>query len=203
MSSASPSSSQASDGLRERKKAKTRAAIQDHALRLFRERGYAATTVEQIAEAAEISPSTFFRYFPCKENVVFKDEFDPMIIESFLAQPPELTAIQAFRSAVRAVVAPLSADELNAARERHTLVWETPELRAAALARVGVSMRMIAGLAARRAGRAPDDFAVRTFAGAVFGILMAASDKWASTPQSDMFADIDEALGLLEAGLPL
>jgi len=42
-------------GLRERKKAKTRAAIQEHALRLFRERGYAATTVEQIAEAAEVS----------------------------------------------------------------------------------------------------------------------------------------------------
>lgn len=51
-------------GLRERKKAKTKAAIQQHALRLFRQQGYQATTVEQIAEAAEVSPSTFFRYFP-------------------------------------------------------------------------------------------------------------------------------------------
>jgi hypothetical protein len=48
-------------GLRERKKAKTRAAIQEHALRLFRIQGYEATTIEQIADAAEVSPSTVFR----------------------------------------------------------------------------------------------------------------------------------------------
>src|SRR5580704_2257713 len=62
------------DGLRERKKARTRASIREHALRLFREQGYHATTVEKIAEAAEISPSTFFRYFPTKEDLVLQDE---------------------------------------------------------------------------------------------------------------------------------
>jgi hypothetical protein len=81
-------------GLRERKKAKTRAAIQHHALRLFREHGYEETTVEQIAEAAEVSESTLYRYFPTKEDLVLWDEFDPLLIEAFRAQPPELTPLE-------------------------------------------------------------------------------------------------------------
>ncbi|ABW13376.1 regulatory protein TetR [Parafrankia sp. EAN1pec] len=55
------STDRAAPGLRERKKARTRAAIQTHALRLFREQGYNATTVEQIIDAAEVSETTFFR----------------------------------------------------------------------------------------------------------------------------------------------
>jgi AcrR family transcriptional regulator len=53
-------------GLRERKKAKTRATIRTEAFRLFRQQGFQATTVEQVAAAAEVSPATFFRYFPTK-----------------------------------------------------------------------------------------------------------------------------------------
>ena len=55
-------------GLRERKKAKTRATIREHALPLFRDQGYDATTVEQIAAAAEVSPARFYRYFPTKRT---------------------------------------------------------------------------------------------------------------------------------------
>ena len=90
------SNSERKAGLRERKKAKTRAEIQRQALRLFRERGYGATTASQIAEAAEVSESTFFRYFPTKEDVVFWDEFDPLIFEAFQAQPPEMGTVRAF-----------------------------------------------------------------------------------------------------------
>src|SRR5258708_35242601 len=64
-------------GLRERKKQKTKAAIQRAALRLFKRQGYEETTVEQIAAAADISESTFFNYFPSKENVVIYDDNDP------------------------------------------------------------------------------------------------------------------------------
>src|SRR2546422_11555826 len=76
-------------GLRERKKLKTKEAIQREAMRLFQEQGYEATTIEQIAEAAEISPSTFFNYFPTKEDVVFNDPYDPIFISLFLARPSD------------------------------------------------------------------------------------------------------------------
>jgi AcrR family transcriptional regulator len=61
-------------GLRERKKIKTRQAIRREAFRLFDAHGFAATTVEQIADAAEVSPSTFFRYFPSKESLLLADD---------------------------------------------------------------------------------------------------------------------------------
>src|ERR1700745_4535985 len=87
--------------LRERKKARTRASLRQHALRLFREQGYQATTVEQIAAAAELSPSTFFRYFPTKEDVVLQDDMDTRMLEAFARQPADLSPISAIRAAAR------------------------------------------------------------------------------------------------------
>src|SRR5512135_2529883 len=96
----SPNNSQAPGGLRERKKAKTRALIQQEALRLFREQGYSETTVEEIAAAAEVSPSTFFRYFLTKEDVVLYDVLDPILIKAFRAQPAGLSPIRALAAAL-------------------------------------------------------------------------------------------------------
>src|ERR1035437_2847879 len=100
-------------GLRERKKLKTRAAIQKHAMRLFAEQGYTATTVEQIAEAAEVSPSTFFRYFPAKEDVILFDSTDPLMLDAFEEQPPELSPLEALRRAIREVYGGLAPEELE------------------------------------------------------------------------------------------
>ena len=86
-------------GLRERKKIQTKETIQREAYRLFDQHGYANTTVEQIAEAAEVSPSTFFRYFPSKELVLMADDLDRVTIEALAQQPADLSPIQAFRRA--------------------------------------------------------------------------------------------------------
>ena len=190
-------------GLRERKKARTRAAIREHALRLFREQGYHETTVEQIAEAAEVSPSTFFRYFPTKEDVVLQDDFDVLGTEAFEAQPAELSPVAAFRAAAAQMFATLAPEELAQFRETTELALTVPEVRARALDEFARTIDEIAAAVARRTGRAPDDFAVRNVAGAVIGVIMAATMPWAEAPSQDMFERIDAALAHLEVGLPL
>jgi AcrR family transcriptional regulator len=194
-------------GLRERKKARTRAAIREHALRLFREQGYSATTVDQIAEAADVSPSTFFRYFPTKEDVVLLDEMDVIAIGEFEKQPAEMSTVAAFRAASRALFEKLSEEELGRLRETAELTLTVPELRARAMDEFARTITDIAAAAARRSGRSPDDFAVRVLAGALVGVIMAATMPWTEWAEEgarpDMLERIEKALELLEAGLPL
>jgi AcrR family transcriptional regulator len=190
-------------GLRERKKARTRAAIQRHALRLFREQGYQTTTVEQIAAAADISPSTFFRYFPTKEAVVLQDEYDPMIIEAFKSVPPDLSPIAALRRAIGQVFSQLPEESLERVRDRTELIRTVPELRAAMLEEFARNVQMIAELVAERVGRRPDDLAVRTLAGALVGAVMAAMLSWVEGSGRDFQELLDSAVAQLEAGLPL
>lgn len=189
--------------LRERKKAKTRAAIRECALRLFQEQGYDATTVEQIAEAAEVSPSTFFRYFATKEAVVLADELDPLILEAFASQPASLSPAQALRGAFRSVFGALSAAERLDMRRRVEFMQRVPALRAAFLDELAQAARQLADMVGQRIGRDPQDVAVRTFAGAVLGVMTAVYLAWADHPQSDLFVELDEAMAYLEAGLPL
>ena len=189
--------------LRERKKARTRAAIQRHALRLFREQGYDTTSVSQIAEAAEVSESTFFRYFPTKEDVVLWDEYDPRIVDVFHAQPAELSPIAALRAAFRDVLARLSEAERADQRERMALMLSVPPLRAMLVDQIRGPMRLLAEVVAERVGRKPDDPGVRVVAGAVLGVGLAVMFAWAEDPAADMVALIDDAMARLEAGLRL
>jgi AcrR family transcriptional regulator len=189
-------------GLRERKKARTKAAIQQHAMRLFGQQGYQATTVEQIAEAAEVSPSTFFRYFGTKEDVVLYDVLDPPALEAFRAQPPELSPIQALRGTMRQVFAGLPVEELELQQERDRLIRSVPELRARMLDEFARSLDLLAELVAERVGRPADDPAIRTLAGAVVGVGIAV---WTRADQTvpDYVAALDAGMAQLEAGLPL
>jgi len=197
------STSSARPGLRERKKARTRATIQSCALRLFREQGYDATTIEQIIDAADVSETTFFRYFPTKEDVVLDDSYDPMLIEAFQAQPPEAPPVQALRAAFAATFAGMTARQQAEQNERITLIFSVPRLRAAMLDQISQAMQLLARAIAERAGRRPDDFTVRTVAGAIVGAAMAVSAAVTDDPDADLPALIDQAIAHLEPGLTL
>ena len=197
----------ASSGLRERKKARTRASLREHALRLFREQGYQATTVEQIAAAAEVSPSTFFRYFPTKEDVVLQDDMDTRMVAAFERQPPGVGPIAAVRAAAREMLTSYTGTDLDVIRETTRLTMTVPEVRARALDEFARTITVLAEAVSKRTGRAPDDLAVRTVAGAIIGVIMSITIPWENwsdgTSFEDTFVRIDEALALLEAGLPL
>ena len=193
---------QARPGLRERKKARTRAAIREHAFRLFRAQGYDATTVEQIADAAEVSPSTFFRYFPTKEDVVLQDDMELLWMDVFLAQPANMGPIAALRAAVRAAFDGMGPGELAQLRETMDMAVAVPAVRARMLAELARTTQIIAQAVAERAGKDASDFEVQALAGAVVGIAMAA---WFDQPEDldGLGAKLERGLALLEAGLPL
>jgi AcrR family transcriptional regulator len=194
-------------GLRERKKARTRASLREHALRLFREQGYQATTVEQIAAAAEVSPSTFFRYFPTKEDLVLQDDMDTRMVAAFEQQPPGLGPIAAVRAATREVLSSYTGADLDIVRETTRLTMTVPEVRARAMDEFARTITVVGEAVAKRAGRSRDDLAVRTVAGAIIGVIMSITMPWEGWSEGrsmeDMFGRIDEALAFLEAGLPL
>ena len=199
--------------LRERKKARTRASLREHALRLIREQGYAATTVEQIAAAAEVSPSTFFRYFPTKEDVVLQDDMDVRMMEVFERQPPEMSPIAAIRAAWREAIASLGPEEIEIFRVSTELTLTVPEVRARAIDEFSRTIQVMGEAIARRAGRPAGDVNARVLAGALIGVIMSVTMPWSSAftdeggagegSVRDLLARIDEGLALLESGLPL
>jgi len=191
-----------SPGLRERKKAKTRRSIQEHALRLIAERGYDGTTVEQIAEAAEVSPSTFFRYFPTKEDVILRDDYDPILVEVLLRQPTELGPIPALRAALREVFGTVYAEARDEIYRRTRLQMEVPALRARLMQQQLETFQTFAEAMAARTGREPADPDVRAFAGAFLGVSLAAIVQWMESEGKAELPDLmDSALARLENGL--
>jgi AcrR family transcriptional regulator len=189
--------------LRERKKAKTRIAIREHAMALFKDQGYDKTTVEQIAAAAEVSPSTFFRYFPSKEEVVLQDDYDALLIAAFHAQQVDVPPMRALRNAISEVFLSMPEGQQAQEAERIRLMTAVPELRARMLAQVSEMIQMLAEAVAERVGRQSDGFEVRTFAGALVGVALGIAAGSGDDPASDYLRQFDRALTLLEAGLPL
>jgi AcrR family transcriptional regulator len=173
-------------GLRERKKVRTRAALQLHALRLFTEKGYRDTTIEQIAEAAEVSPSTFFRYFATKEDTVLADYFDARVVGFFREAPARMSPVQALKYAMQQLIESMSPEDLELELKRNQLIATVPELQRGMIEELLRPMRLLAAALAERLGLDPEDPFCTAYAGALIGGLVAISGDHEAADVQDL-----------------
>jgi AcrR family transcriptional regulator len=199
-------------GLRERKKQQTRQAIHEAAMRLFAERGYDATTIADIAEAADISPRTFFSYFAAKEEVVFQ-KFDVAYEEfgrALSERPAGTTALEALRSWIEREAHKYAPEPGNLRLELR-LRHESPAVAACDLRHKRLYEERLAQAVAEDLGEPADALRPRLVAAAAMAALTTAGDTADTIMAEDaeaaerMIADpmsiLDDAMRFLDAGL--
>lgn len=202
-------STERDDGLRERKKRRTRESIEAAALRLFAERGFGATTIADIAAAADISPRTFFGYFPSKEAVLYADADDTFrAFEAEMARPRPagFTAIDVLRTWIREWFTEHPPDS---AKEQlvHRLKQTEPSVVAQELQLMARFEQAIAAALATDLGLEPHDVRARMVAAAAVASLRALEplDDACEVPPDKLdpeaLAVLDDALRFLRSGL--
>ena len=178
-----------------RRRATSRAELEQTAFTLFTARGFDATTVDEIAAAAGIGRRTFFRYFPSKNDIpwgAFEDELERMRVR-LKACPPEVPLMDAIRVALIDFnrVAPA---QVPLHRRRMELILRVPTLLAHSTLRFTAWREVVAEFVAERTGRRPDDLAPQAIAHAVLGVAIAAYEHWLDDPASDLGALLDNAM---------
>ena len=164
-------------GLRGRKRAKTHARIQAEAMRLFLERGFDATTMDEIAAAAEVSRRSLFDYFESKEEIVFstRADFPNLIAEAIGRRPVDEPLLDMVENALVAMgkgyVSPQT-------RDLARLIHGTPALKAHDQTKYGQIELALAQALAHRKGLTASDTACRVAAATAIGIMKLALDAW-------------------------
>jgi AcrR family transcriptional regulator len=190
-------------GLRERKKVQTRQRLMRAAVRLAAQRGWADVTVEDIAAAADVSPRTFFRYFPSKVEVLFADVPERlMAIERTIAErEPGESVLRAVRRGVIEFVAGFMAEpDLYVTRTR--LVLADPDLLGHALVHFARLEEVIAAAAAEELPARPRDLRPKLIGTAATAAIRATSQTWvARNGAGDPREIVNESFDLVERGL--
>jgi AcrR family transcriptional regulator len=192
------SGTRAAGSLRQRKRARTRAALIAAALELFERQGYETTTIDEIAAAADVSPRTFFRYFATKEEVALGDDLGQEIVGLIAARPAEEPMLESVRRVISDSLTLISADDREALLARLKIVYRTPSLRARRW-EFQLEMGRISGaILAERQGLPPDDLGSRVTAAAAFTAIEVAMDHWQQRDgREDLGAVLDAAIGHL------
>jgi AcrR family transcriptional regulator len=185
-------------GLRERKNARTRVAIERAALELTLERGFEHTTVDQIAARADVAPRTVFSRYATKDAIVFKDKGSGF--QAWLDGPAD-SFVERLGDFIRESINARSDDaELERLRWRATLT--DPYLRQGLRGRLDTAESLIADRVAEHYGLPPGDAGPRVFAAAVSGLFLVMAERALQDPEAfDPLHDFERALALLHAGL--
>ena len=185
-------------GLRERKKRRTRETVRLAAFELFQKHGYPDTTIEQISELADVSPRTFFRYFPTKAALLIPDHMMEPIVGIFLSAPAAMRPIAAYRYALEQVFDGMAGTEWGEEMARQQLLYTLPEAGGALYHEYIRTIELITEALAVRLERPVTDPELRITAGAMTGVFMAALHGTPMAPDT-----IFKGLDFLDKGLPL
>lgn len=207
-SSASSGRTELSDGarlgLRERKKLRTRQAIRRAAYHLFEQRGYNATSVEDIASAADVSPSTVFRYFATKEDIVLTDEQDSLLQEGLRARPADEHIVESLRHVCIDVLCHLASSERTELIQRIRLTREVPILRARVVEQAARDVNMLAALLAERTGHNAITLQIRVVCVAVMAAVDETLWHWITRgQQDDLLSLLNSTMDVFANGMSL
>ncbi|GGM80883.1 putative transcriptional regulatory protein TetR [Thermopolyspora flexuosa] len=204
MGSASPHGTSRPAGRLGRRPVTTAAELTHVAIRLFRDQGFEATTVDDIAAAAGIGRRTFFRYFPSKNDVLWGD-FDQRLadLREFLRrQPRSAPLMEALRAAVLEFNR-LPPEEIHWHRERMRLLLYVPALQAHSILRYAAWRNVIAEYAAERLGLRTDDHPPQAIAWALLGVALGAYEQWLRHEDADLSRLLEAGLDMLRSGFAL
>ncbi|MER7168281.1 TetR family transcriptional regulator [Micromonospora sp. NPDC000207] len=191
-------------GRRDRKKQQTRAALADAALRLVDERGLDQVTVEEIADAADVSARTFFNYFSTKDDALVGDTDSDRerVLRALADVPPQVPALQAIRQALTEVV-----DEVQGEADlwllRMRVVVQHPVLLARLVAGNAATEKALIEVVADRTGLSPDDTYPALVVAVGGAALRTSMVRWAASGGARSLAElVNEAFAVVGAGLP-
>ncbi|RUM27519.1 TetR family transcriptional regulator [Rhizobium vallis] len=178
------------EGRRERKRRQTRERIEQAAMALFLGRGFEATTIEDITEAADVSKRSFFDYFPSKEEVVFawQDSFADRLMAAVAARPVEESSVKAVEAAITATVAG-TIDESGLAL--HELIHRTPALKARdQLKYAKLEQKLTEALLLRKGNDPQEQPRMRMLAAIIIGAMRVGGELWQQRPPGASLQDL-------------
>ncbi len=189
-----------SPGLRERKNARTRDAIERAAAELALEHGFDNTTVDQIAERAEVAPRTVYVRYPSKEAILFSGGDEAMTFGDWISGE-EGDLVDRLPTFVQSRVA-ADADNAELKRLKMRAVWNDPYLRRILRGKLDEAERLIAEQLGNELGLPSNDSGPRVFAAAITGLFVTMAGRAVEHPDTfDPISECANGVLFLRAGL--